>query len=366
MSNAILVIDDDAEHCMMLADGVHDVLVRRGQGAVEVLQWSPGQGEDPLARFEGFLEQYDVGLVITDYDLTSQGTLGLFGATVVDWCQLKGLPVGDFSRKNLGALAKEPNLFELRIRVEEPDAPEQVAELYIGFEEVRKAFANGADLGAYRNPAAALATIMGRRGLTPQFSQYGNKYASANSSLVDSLLAKRGEEEREKLRQRFFVYIAGHILVNSVLRFPGPLVNKRSLAAYLAINPRDVVKVKDLFEGAVYRGPFSGLEHFWWVEDIDEILDARRDKLDSSHSYFSGGAERRRLAEISIGENLELDPACQRCGGTDGGLFCPYTGRTVCERSDCSVSSSTWIPQGARLCRLEFDFYEEWAPILGM
>lgn len=366
MSNAILVIDDDAAHCKELADGVYAALVRRGHGAVEVLQWSPGEGEEPLARFNAFIEKYDVRLVITDYDLTQQGTLGLFGATVVDWCQLKAIPVGDFSRKNVDALAKEPNLFELRIRIEEPEAPEQVAELYLGFEEVRRAFDEGPDIGSYRNPAAALATILERRGLTPQFSQYGNKYASANASLVDALRADHSEEERNKLRQRFFVYIAGHILVNSVLRFPGPLVNRRALAAYLAIHPEEAVRVEGLFTEARYRGPFGGLEDFWWVEDIDDVLDSHRDQLDPSITYASAGAERRRLAEIAKGNTLELDPECNRCGGEEGGYFCPYTNRAVCERSDCSTPSSTWIPQGARLSRLEYDFYEEWAPILGM
>lgn len=366
MSNAILVIDDDAAHCKELADGVYAALSRRGHGSVEVVQWSPGEGEEPLSRFEGFIEKYDVRLVITDYDLTSHGTLGLFGATVVDWCQLKAIPVGDFSRKNVDALAKEPNLFELRIRVEEPEAPEQVAELYLGFEEVREAFENGQDISNYRNPAAALATILERRGLTPQFSQYGTKYASANASLVDSLKAEHTEEVRNELRQRFFVYIAGHILVNSVLRFPGPLLNRRAMAAYLAIHPEDTVKVEGLFTSARYRGPFGGLEDFWWVEDIDDVLDSHRDQLDPSIVYVSAGAERRRLAEIAKGEALELDTACDRCSGQEGGYFCPYTNRTVCERSDCSTPSSTWIPQGARVSRLEYDFYEEWAPILGM
>lgn len=366
MSNAILVIDDDAAHCKELADGVYAALSRRGHAAVEVLQWSPGEGEEPLARFDAFIKSYDVRLVITDYDLTSQGTLGLFGATVVDWCQLKAIPVGDFSRKNVDALAKEPNLFELRIRVEEPEAPEQVAELYLGFEEVRQAFENVQDISNFRNPAAALATILQRRGLTPQFSQYGTKYASANASLVDALRGEHSEQERNELIQRFFVYIAGHILVNSVLRFPGPLVNRRSLAAYLAINLEDAVKVEGLFTDARYRGPFCALEDFWWVEDIDDVLDNYRDQLDASIAYVSAGAERRRLAEIAKGEPLELDPECNRCGGKEGGYFCPYTNRTVCERSDCSTPSSTWIPQGARISRLEYDFYEEWAPILGM
>ncbi|CAE6762268.1 hypothetical protein XA1311A_19460 [Xanthomonas arboricola] len=366
MSNAILVIDDDADHCSFLANGVLRALERRNHGAVVVLQWSPGDGEEPLARFENFLKEFDVRLVITDYDLTAQGTLGLFGATVVDWCQLKALPVGDFSRKNVDALAKEPNLFELRIHVAEPGAAEQVAELYLGFEEVREAFSNGPDLSTYRNPAAALATILSRRGLTPQFSQYGSKYASANASLVDSLRGEHSDEQRNTLRERFFVYIAGHILVNSILRFPGPLVNRRALAAYLAVSINDLVKVEDLFGAAIYRGPFSGLERFWWVEDIDDVLDTQREKLDPNAVYVSAGAERRQLAELAIGERLELDSACDRCGGEEGGLFCPYTDRTVCERGDCSTPSSTWIPQGARLCRLEYDFYEEWAPILGM
>lgn len=366
MSNAILVIDDDAEHCKKLADGVLAVLQRRDHGSVEVLQWTPGPGDEPLERFEQFLLKYDVRLVITDYDLTSQGKLGLFGATVVDWCQLKALPVGDFSRKNVDALAKEPNLFELRIHVEAPEVAEQVAELYLGFEEVREAFATDLDLSSHRNPAAALATLLNRRALTPQFSQYGNKFASANASLVDGLRGNYEDSQKENLRHKFFVYIAGHILVNSVLRFAGPLLSRRALAAYLAIKESDVSKVERLFTRAIYRGPFSGLGPFWWTEDIDEVLDAQREKLDQEFSAVSSGAERRCLAELALGEKLETDPKCTRCGGEEGGLICPYTDRTVCERSDCSTPSSTWLPQGARLCRLEYEFYEEWAPILGM
>jgi len=364
--DALLVIDDDAEHAAKLCAKIREALSAKGATHVEVLDWSPNSGDDPLNRFKAFLEAYEVRLVITDYDLTSQGTLGLFGATIVDWCQLHALPVGDFSRKNFEALAAEPNLFELRIPIGSPHAAEHTAELYLGFDAVRTAVEEKPDLLKQRNPGAALAPLLGRPSLTTQFAQYGARYGSANASLADIFTKSVPAKERDTQRTRVFAYIVGHILVNSVLRFPGPILSSRALAAYLAIAESQVAIVAEVLQAARYNGPFGGLDDFWWTEGVDTLLDDQRLKLREGVLYATAGAERRALIELAVGGILEKDPQCPRCAGQEGGLYCPYTKQTVCERSDCSVGSSAWIPQGARLCRLERDFYEEWAPILGM
>jgi len=57
---------------------------------------------------------------------------------------------------------------------------------------------------------------------------------------------------------------------------------------------------------------------------------------------------------------------CTRCQGQNGGFYCPFTKRAVCLRSDCSVGSNGWIPPGARLCRIEKDYFDEWSPLLGL
>lgn len=366
MTDALLVIDDDAEHSAALCDGIRLALARRSATHVEVLSWTPTGGDDPLNRFKAFLDEYQVRLVITDYDLTSQGTLGLFGATIVDWCQLHALPVGDFSRKNFESLAKEPNLFELRIPITSPTVAEYTAELYLGFDAVRLAIEATPDLLKQRNPGAALAPLLNRPSLVSQFAQYGARYGSANSSLADIFQVDVTEAERMTKQRKVFAYIVGHILVNSVLRFPGPILSTRALAAYLAIAESEVPKVEAVLDAALYSGPFAGLDRFWWTEGVNEVLDGQRARLPDGATYVSAGAERRALSELAIGQVLTHDARCVRCRGEEGGLLCPYTKLTVCEQSSCSVGSSAWIPQGARLSRLERDFYDEWAPILGM
>src|SRR4051794_25730312 len=110
MPNLIL-IDDAEDQIRKLELGLRDAFP---EGEVEIRTWIPSQADNnPEKRFNDLVDDETV-LVVTDYDLTSKGQTGLFGSTIVSWCQSKIIPVGDFSRGNRAAIPSEPNEYEIR------------------------------------------------------------------------------------------------------------------------------------------------------------------------------------------------------------------------------------------------------------
>lgn len=365
MTRTILLIDDKEEFLGEL----EAELKSRVKDEASILTWVPRKTDVPTEHFEQLLNENDIRLVVTDYDLTEQGQLGFFGATVVDWCQIRGIPVGDFSRGNASSLAQEPNLFELRVPVASNDAAaDYVAAMFRGFTAIRDAIDANDTLLSQRSPAAALALMLGATGLESQFSQYGIRYGGANSALIDRVSETASEHLKpaKEKKAALLTYIMGHLLRNAVLRFPGPIMTGEALAAYLAVDRDEEPKYLAAFESTKYTGPFSELDAYYWTRKVDEVLSAYDSKVGENDEFVSTGAYNRARIEACLGTKLTLSTACKRCNGTEGGFLCPFTHRTVCQRPDCSVVSNVWIPAGARLSRFERDFYDEWAPILGM
>lgn len=364
MTATILLIDDKGSYLDPLADGLRD---RLGAEA-HIEAWVPDTADRPLEKFDELLHLHDIRLVVTDYDLT-EGQLGFFGSSVVDWCQNKAIPVGDFSRGHPSFLATEPNMFELRVPIESNDAAvNYVSAVFQGFVAIRRAIDDMPELMQQRSPAAVLAVILGQQRLESQFAQYGIRYGGASSALVDSVVATASPliKPAQDRVASLLTYIAGHLLLNAILRFPGPILDEHALAAYLAVNIDEAPKYEDFFEQAAYQGPFAKWKRFFWTHLIDEALGRYDSNIGDDENFNSSGALNRRRLEIALNTRLARPTECQRCGGEEGGFYCPFTKRTVCQRSDCSVVSNVWIPSGARLARFERDFYEEWSPLLGM
>jgi hypothetical protein len=328
---------------------------------VEIRQWIPSEAEpDAHAAFQSRIDA-DTTLVITDADLTSQGQLGLFGASVVSWCQSLAIPVGDYSR-NLASLPKAPELFELRVPPDPAKAAKFIAAIFRGFRDINIALANDDALLAKRSPAAVLATLLGQPEIESQISLYALRLGAASGALVD-----RVEEEQPSAsyKRGLLTYIAGHLLLN-VLRFPGPILSLVGLKAYLASDDAGEADVTALFEAARYKGPFADLDQYFWLSGVDAVLDTLMKTLPSDLKTETSGELHRLAIEKALSRQLARHSCPTRCHGQNGGFFCPFTERTVCQRSDCSVGSNSWIPQGAKLCRIERDFFDEWAPILGL
>jgi len=360
---AILIVDDTDEVIAGITSSLQKCLPA---DAVDINSWSPSTSdEDPEKAFQDRCEARTV-LVVTDYDLTTKGLRGLFGPSIVAWSQNAAIPVGDFSRGKKQNAQAEPNLFELRVPSNDAEAGPFIANLFEGFQSLRAGLsADDAALKARRNMAATLAELLGRPNLESQFTLYMARLGAANSSLLDSI-RKIGAESEPDTNEiaHLMTYIMGHVLANSVLRFPGPLLSGAALCAYCACSIDEAAALAPSFEAALYAGPFSGLGPYYWRDDVDRLLDAGLEALGEVDAS-SFAESNRAVVEVWLKRTLKSHD-CDRCGGTRGGFWCPFKLRPVCDRSDCSVPSSSWVPQGAQLTRVERDFYDELSPLLGL
>jgi hypothetical protein len=361
---SIVVIDDDEELLGKLRDALENDLVNDG---VVVRTWKPDEGENPVEEF-GRLVDEDTVLVVTDYDLTKNGMTGMFGVSIVSWCQARSIPVGDFSRANLTTLPKEPALFELRVPSDIDEAARYSTTMFRGFRTLRDELAGDAvDLNAARSPAQVLAAVLGRPQQESQFALYMSLLGAANASLLDNLRAALDPNEVVSTteKERLLAYVLGHVLANAVLRYPGPILSEAALCAYVATTKDEAAAVGGLFRDALYGGPFSVGANYYWRADVDGVIERESAAIAEGASFDSSGGFNRAVAEKVLDRPLAKHE-CTRCGGVDGGYLCPFTGRAVCERGDCSVAANSWIPAGADAARIERDFYEEWAPLLGL
>ncbi len=367
---SILLVDDNSRYLQKLKFTLMDSLQQEN---VSIRAWNPkpkGDYLDLVGEFESFIDENTI-LVATDYDLTRSGMRGFFGDTVVGWCRRRFIPVGDFSRANATALTEKPDLFELRIPANNVEGARYIANVYCGFSTIRNALSkNAISLGSKLSLSAMLAELLERPYLDSHFSLYMSRIVMNNSAIVEHVRPSTGHGNKgTPSKIQVVTYLLGHILINAILRYPGPILSERSLCAYLATSNSQAKKLKMLFSDAVYKGPFGEEGNYFWLEDIDAILDNLMSQTGTHETQAEDcetiGSFNRKIAENELKCKLE-NHQCMRCHGSEGGFYCPFTERTVCQRADCSVSASSWIPHGADLCRVEREFFDEWSPILGL
>jgi len=258
---SIVIIDDTTEFLRELVDALRQLLPAQ---EVEIREWAPSRDKaDPKAEFEARVDAGTV-LVVTDYDLTGHGLTGLFGTAIVGWCQAKALPVGDYSRANVGALPQEPNLFELRIPNQAHRAAPVIAAVFRGFHRIRtEMLAKAESLREQRSPSAVLASLLAVPELESQFTLY-NIRGSAHAALVDRITSTESVdiEPTDTEKAVLLAYIVGHMLLNSVLRFPGPILSGEALCAYCASATAETETLAQFFGAAKYAGPFSEVDRF--------------------------------------------------------------------------------------------------------
>lgn len=353
---SILFIDDSESTLTHLTNAVKELL---SDDQVKVRSWAPkAEDGDPSRKFASLVDP-STKLVVTDLDLTSRGQTGLFGHTIVEWCQNIPVPVADYSRKNLGELPAPPELFELPVT--DPNRAAQfIVSLFDGFRAIERRIGSDPSLLQARSPAGVLASILDRPEAETHFAPYVGHLAAAGGAVAR--LAHGHDRSAETINKESVLgYLIGHLLYNGILRYPGPILSAAALNSYVAGDVVGNVEAVSLFDEARYTGPFSSYDSYWWLEEVEGVLQALGVDRDSGETM---GEVHRAAIERKIQQPLARHD-CTRCRGVNGGYYCPLTNRTVCLKGDCSVGANSFIPSGATLCRIERTFFDEWAPIVG-
>ena len=359
--NHILIIDDKLDHSKKMSEMLKKEYNLKA-GEIDV--WDPKSGHnDPFKAIEAKLDEGPT-LVICDFDLTEKsGIRGLFGPLISKMCHSRLIPVGEYTRKDIFKIPTTTNLFNISIDRDNCTAAAEIVAVYRGFKTINKLVADDAqsisqDL-SYSN---VLARILGREYLYYEFSKYMDSFERVNEFLIQYLENKENfGNDLELAKNRVISYVIGHVLLNTVLRYPGPILSEQILCSYLSISKKEKVWLKNNFQKAIYHGPFSEMGTYYWLEIVDNIID-KNSKDIGNVSYvgaFNQAVVKNMKKDIKLHKCKRSKTECQK-----GGYYCPFTKQTVCEHENCSVISTGWIPIGANICRVEREYFDTWQPIL--
>ena len=291
-------------------------------------------------------------LIISDRDLSQTDRFnGLSEAIVSKVAAKMALPIAIYASGYTDDLLERQKQFgDVRIVLEPAIIGKQVAVLAQGFLQLKAAIQRvSADADGLRSPSAVMAQIMGRPGLAEQIALYG----AGDQQMVAEILPFAAKKDRKQLEERLPCFF-GYWLYDSILRFPGLLVNATAAASYLNIDPIEFAKsdIRDLFKDALYTGPFEDSSNpLWWRSDLDDIVQEGK------------AASGLKLAEKATGRAIK-DCRCSVDPNVPAGWYCVATKQPV--SFDLSVGNISWFPTGADLSRVRKDIYEEIGPWLGL
>lgn len=349
----LLLIDDDTRQLDALESAVRKAV---GESALEIRRWQPSRDEGPVGDSIAAALAPRPTLVVTDHDLGESGPAGLRGATIISRCRAAAIPVGVYSR-HLPDELEEPDLFNFVFESDAELAADAIANIVLGFHQLSALLSARDETEDHDSWSSTLANLLGQPQASNSFSLYSVRTGASHHGLIESLMKERGVEVARHILE---TYVLGHLLKNSILRYPGPLLDGPTLCSYLAVSDACEAELTELFKACAYDGPFSQLRRFFWHQLVeDQLFEMGGDNFDIDDAF-----QRRALLAASL-KDPGLHP-CDHCDGDRGGYRCPYIDRTVCDLPQCSVPTSSWIPQGAYLSRADRDYYDRLSPLLGL
>lgn len=309
-------------------------------------------------RIEGVLSKapfQGTSLIVADRDLSKSVTAdfgGLSVSAVAAVANRLAVPICSYARHT------EPDDYDWRGRWEEGfivlslrEGADELARSAViaarGFDEIQSTLPRVLRRKSNVSPAKMLAAVLGK----PEYEDKIALYAVGDPNRLAEVRPKKttsGDERTRKLA-RFL----GYWLWDSVLRYPGLLVNEVAAGSYLNLSKADFAdpKVRSLFDGALYRGPFSDPRNpQWWRGMLDDMV---------SNQNVGDGLEYVR----TMAKPRAKPSQCYVDPKETAGYYC------VIERKPVSLKNSkgglSWLPRGADLTRVSIPRFDEYEPWLG-
>jgi len=314
--------------------------------------------EDTIREELSRREYSNIALIVSDRDLSKTDRYtGLSEAIISKVAAELGVPICLYARGcSDSVLDRQRSWGDGRI-ILDSESPEHMASrvrlLAEGFVAIRGSIQKVLALrGAKRprTPAAVMAHIVAHEELVDKIALYG----SGDQKMVAEILPFAIKRNVAEFKRRL-PCLLGYWLYDSILRFPGLLVNGTAAASYLDIKVttfENNKEIQDVFKSALYRGPFAtDREPAWWRGQLDDLL--------MQAKCIDG----RSLVEKKLGRSVDFCP-CSANRKIKAGYYCVATKQPV--SLDNSKGNISWFPPGADLARIRNDVYDEMGPWLGL
>ena len=308
----------------------------------------------------------EICLFVTDRDLSlTKNYIGFSEAAVSKVADELIIPMCLYARGEKSKdLKKIQRWSDFQIIMDIDEGPEKIAQeskaIFEGFQQIiSKCKSIKKKSGKKPNsPAETLAMILDKPHLKDRIALYG---AGDQQMLVDILphykeklkdRVSRKDRRIKKIQSRI-PRLLGYWLWDSILRFPGIVVNEKAAASYLNISVKDFKKeeIRKLFDSAVYKGPFEGIRLLWWRDELDNIL-AKENCNDGLALTKKKGIKDVKDCKCSVDKTKKA------------GYYCMVTKEPV--SAENSRSNISWFPAGADLARISKTVFDELAPWLGL
>ena len=350
----LLLFDDLEKNRQAIVHGLKQALGTKGR----VQEFMPAVGGKDTGIYEQRLmsdlrhePNENSDLLVVDSDLSAYDTYnGLSEDVVRRVADIMAIPECGYARgerpeENTAWFQRgEQREACIRLSVDKEFAS-KVVNVAEGFSEIKERLLAAKKEAKRVSPASVLANILGK----PEYSEKISLYASGDQNRLDSL-RNLGKDEREQARR--LSCLLGYWLWDSVLRFPGVVLNEVAASSYLNIREDVFGKdeaVRSLFKEAVYGGPFAVAKGaLWWRGMLDDLI------ADSHCSDGREFASRKLQREIARSE-CYVDPS------RPAGFYC------VLARKPVSLANSkglSWFPRGADVARVSDRKLAEFGPWL--
>lgn len=358
-SIAVVLFEDDPKTGPKLQRAIKEKL----PSGSKVSLFAPGAKkssdpyEDRLAAEVKALRYDNATLWVTDRDLSrTRDYSGLSEAIVSKVAAQMGVPICKYARgTNDDDVFKRQRYWgDAQIILESADVTSlasQVSILARGFRHIatrlKRAIKETAGHEKAGTPAVVMARLLDRPDVADKIALYG----SGDQKMISEILPFAADTRRRKELQKRLPSLLGYWLYDSILRFPGVLMNSIATASYLNISVPtfEQQKVQKLFKSALYGGPFNDSDNpLWWRNEVDKLL------------LLSKAADGNAYATIKLKTKI---PQCLD-GGRRAGLYCMVKKVPVSESN--SVGNISWFPPGADLARVRKDVFEQIGPWLGL
>jgi hypothetical protein len=199
-----------------------------------------------------------------------------------------------------------------------------------------------------QSPACWMSQLLRR----PQIVNRLDLYGLGDQQYLSWLVASSAEDSRTQFT-RVLAAELSYWLWDSILRFPGIVVNEVAAASLLNLSPATWKKpeVRKLFTTAKYAGPFGVDKEFWWRDDLQAIV--RKAGVTDGLAFVKGkgikGATR---------SNCCVDPKLS------AGCYCMLAQKPVSRQQ--SIGDIPYFPSGADLARISRPEFEKVAPWVGL
>lgn len=291
-------------------------------------------------------------LLLADRNLSkSPHFTGLSADAVTGAARRVAVPICSYARQ------PSPEEFKWRARWQEGhivlsyESDEEMARKAVlaakGFATITSSLPKALREKANDSPAKVLAAVLRK----PEYAEKIALYTVSDQNRLSGIPSR--PKEKKKLLSKRMACFLGYWLWDSLLRYPGLLVNEVAAASHLNIAIKDFRKaaIRAVFKNALYRGPFADpRKPLWWRGILDDIV--------SSRGCDDGLALARKVVRSKIDFCR-----CSVDSSKAAGYYCIISEKPVSLEN--SKGGLSWFPRGADLTRVSNKKFEEFGPWFG-